>query len=432
MTTFSSLLTSASLLGLLALGISSCRNDEPTLSSQLREVSHQLANPGDTIVLRGAFHMAEPAVYLGQLRLDLTKADSREIRALLPPEASSELLSIHGKTEFVAGPLLEIYDRDWRRAIGAGVFIEHLRFLPANPLYGWALGRIEAAPGYSLWRTQNGGASWSRTDIGLLPASEFHSFDPLSETLIWARSHHRLFKSTDGGSSWAEVQFDLPNIEKALFLDDNTGFILSRDDAAGVHRFYKTLDGGQGWQPLHERQYIDHDSYFVALSSTQAGFVDYRHQEIHMLDKHSSAVSLRNMPRLVPDAAPLSLSEGATWFAAGSLSTSFGRQLPGDDFMTYSTQNLLWASTDRGSSWQRVKVPAAENCWGLVAIRSQGNAVWALDLNGTILSSSDGGASWQARRFDRYAIEEVKDLYLTPGGRAFLLNGDGELYMKEY
>ncbi|EMR01410.1 WD40/YVTN/BNR-like repeat-containing protein [Cesiribacter andamanensis] len=148
--------------------------------------------------------------------------------------------------------------------------------------------------------------------------------------------------------------------------------------------------------------------------------------------KASPTLQSVNLPRLVPTEAPLQLQQPGKWFAAGSMSTVYARQLPGETTYTYSERNLLWISDNAGSSWQKAVVPPLPHLMGLISISSQGSTCWALDRNGTILRSQDGGSSWTARRFDRYATEGVRSLHLSPNGRAYLITSYGELFMQDY
>ncbi|EMR01409.1 WD40/YVTN/BNR-like repeat-containing protein [Cesiribacter andamanensis] len=248
-------LKTTALWGTLALLLASCDRDSPTPPSSLDGVNLQFARPGDTLTLQGRFHLAEPEVYLGAVRLPLTKTSHTELRAVIPPEAGSELLQVRGRGDVLDGPLLEIYDSGWRRPFGAGASISHIQFLPGNAALGWAFGRIEGYTHHSLWHTRDGGQSWSRMEQPQLRVPELSQLQPVSASVLWASYYNQVFRSDDGGASWMEMEFELPYIEQIGFLDETTAFAVCRAVQGDRYQFYRTTDGGQHWELLHEQEH---------------------------------------------------------------------------------------------------------------------------------------------------------------------------------
>jgi photosystem II stability/assembly factor-like uncharacterized protein len=121
--------------------------------------------------------------------------------------------------------------------------ISSLHMLDQNN--GWAI-----SDRYVL-RTSNGGAKWS---IAL-----FESFARggyfASPTKAWVISSYAdthagsLYRTTDGGATW--TRFNVPfNSGSIQFLDDNTGYVLQITGAAMQKQsvvLYKTTDGGATW-----------------------------------------------------------------------------------------------------------------------------------------------------------------------------------------
>jgi len=78
--------------------------------------------------------------------------------------------------------------------------------------------------GGSLYKSTNGGQSWSELNSGL-PSSIVYSLviDPVNPANVYSGSATGLFKSHDGGENWSEIDASLSNyITTALVLDPFT------------------------------------------------------------------------------------------------------------------------------------------------------------------------------------------------------------------
>jgi hypothetical protein len=72
-------------------------------------------------------------------------------------------------------------------------------------------GTIYAATAKGIYKTTNGGRSWTRTSRGL-PTGAAHSVlvDPHNRATVYAGTNGRVFRSQDGGSSWQLFGEGLP------------------------------------------------------------------------------------------------------------------------------------------------------------------------------------------------------------------------------
>jgi photosystem II stability/assembly factor-like uncharacterized protein len=79
-------------------------------------------------------------------------------------------------------------------------------------------------------------------------------------------------------------------------------------------------------------------------------------------------------------------------------------------------------TTDGGASWKKASSPAGQ---ALYAVRLHGTEAWAVGDAGTVLRSSDGGASWTALAVS----QDVKLSWLHgvsfAGGRAAVVGAGG-------
>ena len=123
----------------------------------------------------------------------------------------------------------------------------------------------------SLWRSQDAGRAWRRVSLPGLPGSPVSLvLDPLSSRVAWIaassttavaaapRAAVRLFKTTDGGRTWAMLPEPhgtqgLPLASSADFLNAYDGWLVLQaphgmGSSPGV--LYRTTNGGVTWRPV--------------------------------------------------------------------------------------------------------------------------------------------------------------------------------------
>lgn len=131
---------------------------------------------------------------------------------------------------------------------------QKIRFFNDN--VGIALGRV--ADGYfEIYRTSNGGTNWSRVAQANIPVSTsaevINGFDAtLDGSSIWFSSFQNgalLYRSTNGGATWSTTTLTYNDTTYAglfdfyfSFRDASTGFAIGK--VGGVRRVMKTIDGG--------------------------------------------------------------------------------------------------------------------------------------------------------------------------------------------
>ncbi len=248
-----------------------------------------------------------------------------------------------------------------------------------------------AATAVGLWRSTDGGQSWSHSLTGLtdpnLIAVHFTA-PPATEAatppLAFAASQGgRLFQSTDGGQTWQEVSsWQGLGVINALatsptFAQDQTLFAAT---AEGVMR---TQDGGNSWESS-TFGLLDLEILCLAVSPTfaesetlwagSAGGGLYR--------SRNGARSWRDAGDGLPDTALLCLALDP-------------------DFATNQTLYVgteghgIYRSTDGSATWQPVSADLAGLSINSLSLSSDGRALLGGSSEG-ILRSTDWGQSWQA------------------------------------
>ena len=113
-------------------------------------------------------------------------------------------------------------------------------------------------PVSGVFKSTDGGGSWSSVSTGLPPYGPFVTalaLDPTTPTTLYAGTNGGgVFKTTDGGASWSPVNTGLPltlvTIVTAFAFDPTTPTTLYAGTVfnSGV---FKTIDGGGSWSPMN-------------------------------------------------------------------------------------------------------------------------------------------------------------------------------------
>ena len=286
---------------------------------------------------------------------------------------------------------------------------------------GWGIGGLSGGADHVL-RTQDGGVTWrdvtppQAADVGMVQAASaffldsqtgwvlFHPQDMLSggsmPLIVW--------RTLDGGSSWSASQplaVDLSGATVALpglrFIDSQTGWIMLDLGAAGMHRYPMYLlrsdDGGSNWQTL-----IDPYNAVYLQSCSKTGWTFYANTGLASIGScpiDSAAIDWSSDSgltwteiRLPFSSSYSSLAGNAGCDAHSPFLRSTTSWVVAMDCRTFDDPpqdlHFLYQTTDEGASWSIGEYP--------------GGALYFLDIqNGwafgnTIYRTMDGGSSWSA------------------------------------
>src|SRR5262249_29200217 len=134
------------------------------------------------------------------------------------------------------------------------LMVRALALDPATP------STLYAVTAGGVFKSLNGGATWATSNSGLGGASVVNlAIDPATPSVLYARTNtYGVYRSTDGGGSWSPINAGLPvgmnGLDiTALAIDPVTPTTLY----AGIHymtcvectyyRVYKSTDGGDSW-----------------------------------------------------------------------------------------------------------------------------------------------------------------------------------------
>ncbi len=116
-------------------------------------------------------------------------------------------------------------------------------FHPSNSNYGWVCGFNGM-----VIRTTDGGNTWAGAYVAGAYHLEHVHFPSL--TTGYTSGPDGIFKSTNGGQTWAEVTPDIDwDYWGCYFVNDNVGLVVG-GGCVGNQRFYKTTNGGTSWSDI--------------------------------------------------------------------------------------------------------------------------------------------------------------------------------------
>jgi len=253
---------------------------------------------------------------------------------------------------------------------------------------GWAAGSPDGvAPGDGLWRTVDSGASWE-----LVSDSTFIDLCFVDDRHGWAIGRgpgagSALYASSDGGASWTKPELsDAPhNLYQVRFLDARRGFI-----AAGQYGkdhggwLLATKDGGETWQP---RKVTDTPISALYFLDGREGWAAGDQDVLHTTD--GGRTWTRQFHR-----GNGALAARDAWFVDAR-----------HGWLASDLDGSIRATSDGGRTW---RTSWRDTSTGIYAVRFQdADTGWAVGIRypdddaavgpakGLILSTTDGGATWQ-------------------------------------
>jgi photosystem II stability/assembly factor-like uncharacterized protein len=268
------------------------------------------------------------------------------------------------------------------RAVHVSVVYRQVTSIAVDPLHPQTLyagadsGVIKSLDGGRSWRMANAAMGGHSRDRDYMQVTAL-LVDPRDSRTVYATTDCAgVFKSTDGGHSWASGNADLKprcGWSYALALDPRTSRIVyAADQVRGV---LKSLDGGARWHTSN-----------VGLSLTSIS---------------SLAVDPQSPRTVYASAGPLGLFKssdgGARWrqLASGPHSVDAVALDPSNrrNIIAVATGYGLARSTDGGRTWSEARFGRGVRRHPTVVAIS-GTTAYAGTFGGGLFGSTDGGGSW--------------------------------------
>jgi photosystem II stability/assembly factor-like uncharacterized protein len=153
-------------------------------------------------------------------------------------------------------------------------------------------GEVYAATTTGLLISPDNGVTWSPSNTGFLPTEMNISSimaSPHEPDVLFAAALNRIYKSMDGGATWARLPVAMPRIVTDLAIDPNPAMLRTIYAAAAGSGIYKSSDGGLRWiafgpdraldskAPFVNRISLDYSMPPIIFAGTEAGVFDYQY-----------------------------------------------------------------------------------------------------------------------------------------------------------
>jgi hypothetical protein len=284
-------------------------------------------------------------------------------------------------------------------------WIDFLAVDPQNPLTLYT-----AVEGVGLFKSIDGAASWSAAPI--FPDENFSALviDPQNSGTVYASMGEGIQKSVDGGASWTQQLPPDPDGGPLYLAIDrqNPGTLYEYNYAGGM----KTADGGGSWTNLLPFSSPTLSPTAIATDPQNGGTVyagtstgrlgadalTYSSGVLKSVDGGASWSGVNNLWQAVGVSTIIVDPTNSTvvYASISDLSCNFSCSMnstPG----YYSNPDVLnaigpYKSTDGGSTWVKLGLPAGWGYGSLKGIDQQGT-IYARAPVG-LVRSQDGGANW--------------------------------------
>jgi photosystem II stability/assembly factor-like uncharacterized protein len=358
--------------------------------------------------------------------------------------------------------------RTWQQSGLAGEYISRILARPGAAVV------LAITASESLYASRDAGQTWTR--IPGLPSVRTAAIDPWHPTTIYAGAGDAIWKSTDSGETFQRQSTTPTGFAALAFAFDSRALYLQCFDVIYESQVYKSQDGGTSWAivqlPLSRASVFaggaaDGVVYAGARGSlcrsldsaatwTCSSFPDYPYAVVELAGNApgvASRVLAVSEDTLSQTTLYVSGGEGATWVpvialpvgsfsvsslvsdAAGSLvlagtSTGTFRSEDRGDSWTPGREGLrsariaslaldphnpstVWASAfdlglfrsaDRGFSWSPAVAPAEARALGALAIDPEHSSTLYVGTNSGVSRSDDDGAHWTSSALPDSAV----------------------------
>jgi photosystem II stability/assembly factor-like uncharacterized protein len=292
---------------------------------------------------------------------------------------------------------------------------------PTNP-------NVVLAGGIDVFRTTNGGTSWTNTTRSYYggsthPDQHILRFDPKDNNYAFLGNDGGLYRSSNQGANWSKLAVTLPITQYyAMDVDPSRPFrVYGGTQDNGTHGSFGVSSFPNNWSSI-----LGGDGFYVAVDLTNPNFVyaeNYNGEPIYRINVTTSSTSAVQID------GGISSSDAAMWSAPLVMS-------PADKSTLYSGRLGLWRTTSSPRTgtpgWERL-IPGNTNRISAVGLSPHNAGKMMIGTqSGEIRYSTNNGSSWSTptglpRRY-------VTDIVYDPAEDGIIyatFSGSGGVYVSQ-
>ncbi|MCI0642152.1 MAG: YCF48-related protein [Gemmataceae bacterium] len=289
---------------------------------------------------------------------------------------------------------------------------------------GWAVGDEGV-----IWHTIDGGQSWERQATGV--RASLRSVVFLSPYLGWAAGREELphgrgsvgvlLFTDDGGLSWKRILSNtFPGLNQVKFVSEKTGFVFGDGADQYASGVFKTTDGGRTWAPVPGPRATSWlagdfaDANTALLGGAWSRLATMRQEQFSAAEAETLGGRAIRGLHILPRRA-VAVGQGGVVMTSVSAGSKWGfpdLKLPTEvlanvDFNAiHAVGGQAWAvgrpgtallhTDDSGVTWKLKKTGQPLPLHGVYFLDEKRG--WAVGELGTIVSTTDGGETWKTQR----------------------------------
>jgi photosystem II stability/assembly factor-like uncharacterized protein len=253
--------------------------------------------------------------------------------------------------------------------------------------------------------------------------------DPINPSIVYAATHNKIIKSTDGGNTWSDITDPswIMVMDITMGLDNpNILYAIVNVDPSVL---YRTIDGGTTWQLIHTEDqpraitvspttwreaYLvsGEDRYKTVISKTIDGGqtwtaindglpIDHAIDRISIAPSAPHIMIAKTMWNAPNPPYPLykSVDAGNSWSPLpGPYSNinvvTFDPKNSNTIYLGMTFSPGAWKTTDGGNTWQPLANGLQQRVYGFVINPDNTQVIHVANDAAGVLESQDGGQSW--------------------------------------
>ncbi len=290
-------------------------------------------------------------------------------------------------------------------------------------------------------KTTDGGSSWQEINLGI--GATLRAVQLIDENTVFIVGHKDyasfIFKTTDGGASWTRKTLTYQGLYGIHFIDSLRGFVVGENSDAII---LSTQDGGETWVSTEIKNASGqlNDVFFV---DQNAGWAVGRNLVLKTLDGGQSWQRLEALNNGIYNAVSFN-TENTGWIVGRDITLKTidagqNWEVQDSNYTFYDIffldENIGWFSgsygrvrktVDGGNSWFFRSTP--RRIWGLLSIHFVNeNKGWAIGSNGTQYETQNGGEQWQGISDNFGDITCTYSLSFIDENRGWASGSDGRI-----